>query len=58
MQISTEIASKCSMVMRQHLVQVMAGRRADAKPLPEPMMTQSAGAYMHHRASMDSLTGP
>ena len=58
MQISTEIVSKCSMVMCQCLVHVMAGRHADAKPLPKPMMTQSTGAYMHHRASMDSLTGP
>ena len=34
------------------LIQVMAGHQTEAKPLPEPMMTQFSGAYMIHLTSM------
>ena len=34
------------------LVQVMAWRLLDAKPLPEPMLTQFTDAYMRHEGEM------
>ena len=34
------------------LVQVMAWRRADDKPLPEPMMPQFTDAYMWHKGEL------
>ena len=37
------------------LVQVMAWRRTDAKPLPEPMLAQFTDAYMQHQGG-DELT--
>ena len=35
------------------LVQIMAWRRADVKPLSEPMMAYFTDAYMHHPGSMN-----
>ena len=37
------------------LVQVMAWRRTDVKPLPEPMLTQFTDAYMRHYATVYSI---
>ena len=34
------------------LVQVMAWRRTDNKPLPEPMLTQFNNAYMQHKGEL------
>ena len=40
--------SKCPIDNKPALVQVMAWRRTDDKPLPEPMITQFTDAYMQH----------
>ena len=34
------------------LVQIMAWRRLDAKPLAEPMLTRFTDAYMRHQGEM------
>ena len=47
-QISLKIASRSPIDNKSALVRVMAWRRTGDKPLPEPMTTQFADAYVRH----------
>ena len=47
-QISLKYVPRSPFDHKQALVQVMAWRRTDDKPLPEQMLTQFTDAYMWH----------
>ena len=47
-QISLKFVPMSPIDNKPALVQVMAWRRIDDNPLPEPMMTQFTNAYMRH----------
>ena len=44
----TEVFPTAPIDNKQALVQVMAWRRTDNMPLPEPVLTQFTDAYMRH----------
>ena len=46
--ISLKFAPRSPIDNKPALVQVMACRRTDGKPLPEPVLTQFTNAYMWH----------
>ena len=46
--ISPKFISKGQIDNKAALVQVMASRRTDGKPLPEPMLDEFTDAYMRH----------
>ena len=47
-EISLKLVPRSPINNKSALVQVMAWRRTDDKPLPESMMTQFTDAYMRH----------
>ena len=47
-QISVKFVPRSPIDNKPALVQVMAWHQTGDKPLPEPMMTQCADAYMRH----------
>ena len=51
-QISLKFVPKSPIDNKWALVHVMAWRKTDDKPLPEPLMTQFTNAYMQHQGEM------
>ena len=54
-QISLKLVPRSPIDIKPAPVQVMAWRRTDDKPIPEPMLTQFTDAYMRHSGELNTI---